>query len=138
MLSNPDTSHTKKPGLFTPTSALVAGRKVYQIPPSARSGWRLEMRDRVAQLSVQWRKRGYELHFGVGIAQGYATIGAIGFEGRRDYGAIGSVTTLAARLCGEVRPGQILISQRLMAAVEDLMQAEPVGNLHLKGFLKPV
>ncbi|MGH7473401.1 MAG: response regulator, partial [Candidatus Methylomirabilales bacterium] len=72
----------------------------------------LAMRDRVAELIVTWRKRGYELDFGVGIAQGYATIGAIGFEGRWDYGAIGTVTNLAARLCGEAKPGQILISKR--------------------------
>jgi class 3 adenylate cyclase len=71
----------------------------------------LAMRDRVAELIVKWRKRGYELDFGVGIAQGYATIGAIGFEGRWDYGAIGTVTNLAARLCGEAKPGQILISK---------------------------
>ena len=98
----------------------------------------LEMRDRVGELSVKWRKHGYGLDFGVGIAQGYATIGAIGFEGRWDYGAIGTVTNVAARLCGEAKAGQILISQRLVAAVEDLVEAEPVGDLHLKGFLKPV
>ena len=98
----------------------------------------LAMRDRVGELSVRWRKRGYDLDFGVGIAQGYATIGAIGFEGRLDYGAIGTVTNLAARLCGEARPGQVLVSQRLLATAEDLVEIEPVGELHLKGFLKPV
>ncbi len=98
----------------------------------------LAMRDRVADLTVRWRKRGYDLHFGVGIAQGYATIGAIGFKGRWDYGAIGTVTNLAARLCGEAKPGQILISQRLLATVEDLIEAEPVGDLSLKGFHRPV
>jgi adenylate cyclase len=92
----------------------------------------------VGALSVKWRKRGYDLEFGVGIADGYATIGAIGFEGRWDYGAIGTVTNLAARLCGEAKPGQILISQRLLAGVEDLIVTEAVGDLHLKGFLKPV
>ena len=75
---------------------------------------------------------------GVGIAQGYATIGAIGFEGRWDYGAIGTVTNLAARLCGEAKPGQILISRRLLGAVEDVVTAEPVGELALKGFSRPV
>src|SRR5256885_15376210 len=75
---------------------------------------------------------------GVGIAQGYATIGAIGFEGRWDYGAIGTVTNLAARLCGEARPGQILISRRLFGAVEAVVRAEPVGELALKGFSRPV
>jgi adenylate cyclase len=98
----------------------------------------LEMRDRVGALSLKWRKRGYALEFGVGIADGYATIGAIGFEGRWDYGAIGTVTNLAARLCGEAKPGQVLISQRLLAGVEDLIVTEAVGDLHLKGFLKPV
>jgi len=98
----------------------------------------LAMRDRVGELSGRWRKRGYDLDFGVGIAQGYATIGAIGFEGRLDYGAIGTVTNLAARLCGEARPGQVLVSQRLLATADDLVEIEPVGELHLKGFLKPV
>ena len=96
------------------------------------------MRDRVKELSAAWRKRGYELALGVGLAQGYATIGAIGFEGRWDYGAIGTVTNLAARLCGEAQPGQILISQRLLGTVEELVEVEPVGELALKGFHRPV
>jgi len=98
----------------------------------------LTMRERVAELLVKWRKQGYELDFGVGIAQGYATIGAIGFEGRWDYGAIGTVTNLAARLCGEAKPGQILIPQRLLGTVEELIEAEPVGEVTLKGFHRPV
>jgi adenylate cyclase len=98
----------------------------------------LAMRDRVRDLRVKWKKRGVDLDLGVGIAQGYATIGAIGFEGRLDYGAIGTVTNLAARLCGEARPGQILVSQRLLGTVEDLAQAEPAGDLALKGFSKAV
>jgi DNA-binding response OmpR family regulator len=96
------------------------------------------MRDRVEELTLRWRKRGYELDFGVGIAQGYATIGAIGFEGRWDYGAIGTVTNLAARLCGEAKPGQILVSQRMLGGVEGLAEAAPVGELVLKGFQRPV
>src|SRR5262249_26740309 len=96
------------------------------------------MRERVAEMITGWRRRGYELDLGIGIAQGYATIGAIGFEGRWDYGAIGTVTNLAARLCGEAKPGQILISRRLLGTVDELIQAEPVGDLTLKGFLKPV
>jgi class 3 adenylate cyclase len=96
------------------------------------------MRDRVAELGSTWRKRGFELDLGVGIAQGYATIGAIGFEGRWDYGAIGTVTNLAARLCGEAKPGQVLISQRLLGAIEDIVEPEPVGELSLKGFHRPV
>jgi len=98
----------------------------------------LAMRARVDELMRGWRKRGYELDFGVGIAEGYATIGAIGFEGRWDYGAIGTVTNLAARLCGEAKPGQILISRKLYGRVDDLVAAEPVGELALKGFSRPV
>jgi adenylate cyclase len=98
----------------------------------------MAMRLRVAELTETWRKRGHHLDFGVGIAQGYATLGKIGFEGRFDYAAIGPVTNLAARLCGEAEGGQILISQRVYAAVETLAIAEPVGELLLKGFVKPV
>ena len=96
------------------------------------------MRDRVTALIRRWRKRGYELDLGVGIAQGYATIGAIGFEGRWDYGAIGTVTNLAARLCGEAKQGQILVSSRVAGAVEDLIEAEEIGALTLKGLARPV
>ena len=98
----------------------------------------LAMRDRVGELGARWKKRGHELDVGIGIAQGFATIGAIGFEGRLDYGAVGTVTNLAARLCGEAKAGEILVSQRLLGAVEALAQAEPVGELSLKGFSKPV
>jgi adenylate cyclase len=96
------------------------------------------MRERVDDLAVGWRKRGYDLAFGLGIAQGYATIGAIGFEGRWDYGAIGTVTNLAARLCGEAKGGQILVAQRVATTVEDLADLEGVGSLTLKGLLRPV
>ena len=98
----------------------------------------LAMRERVKELTVKWRKLGYDLDFGVGIAQGYATIGAIGFEGRWEYGAIGSVPNLAARLCGEARPGEILATQRLLANVDELVEAQPAGELSLKGFHRPV
>ncbi|HJR03594.1 MAG TPA: response regulator [Methylomirabilota bacterium] len=98
----------------------------------------LTMRDRVGHLSSGWRKRGHDLALGVGIAQGYATIGAIGFEGRWDYGAIGTVTNLAARLCGEAKGGQILLSSRVAGTLEELADFEEVGTLTLKGFLKPV
>src|SRR5262244_1845884 len=97
----------------------------------------LAMRERVDELLVKWRKRGYELDFGVGIAQGYATIGAIGFEGRLDYGAIGTVTNMAARLCGEAKPRQILIHQRVLGAVESFVEVEDLGGLVLKGFSRP-
>jgi class 3 adenylate cyclase/CheY-like chemotaxis protein len=96
------------------------------------------MRERVEALKLKWRKRGYDLDFGVGIAQGYATLGAIGFEGRWEYGAIGSVPNLAARLCGEAKPGEILVSQRVAGGVEELVEAESVGDLTLKGFHRPV
>ena len=98
----------------------------------------LSMRERVKDLTVKWRKLGYELDFGVGIAQGYATIGAIGFEGRWEYGAIGSVPNLAARLCGEAKPGEILVSQRLLGSVDERVEAEPAGELSLKGFHRPI
>jgi class 3 adenylate cyclase/putative methionine-R-sulfoxide reductase with GAF domain len=98
----------------------------------------LAMRERVQELSKKWRKRGYDLALGIGIAQGYATIGAIGFEGRWDYGAIGTVTNLAARLCGEAKGEQILVSLRVAGEVEDLIETEEVGPLTLKGFHKSV
>jgi adenylate cyclase len=96
------------------------------------------MREKIRVLRAEWRRRGWDLDLGMGIAKGYATIGAIGFEGRRDYAAIGSVTNLAFRLCTEASPGQILISQRIYAAVPDLVDAKEVGPLHLKGFHRPV
>jgi len=96
------------------------------------------MRAAVESLATGWRKHGWELALGVGIARGYATIGAIGFEGRWDYGAIGTVTNLAARLCGEARGGQVLVTSRVAAAVEGLIRTEEVGALTLKGLVKPV
>jgi class 3 adenylate cyclase len=96
------------------------------------------MRAGVDDLRAGWQKRGFELDFGVGIAQGYATIGAIGFEGRWDYGAIGTVTNLAARLCAEATPGQILVSTRVLADVAHGVETESIGELSLKGFSRPV
>jgi adenylate cyclase len=96
------------------------------------------MRASIAALREKWLKRGYELDHGVGVAIGYATIGAIGFEGRWDYTPIGTVVNLAARLCAEARPGQILISQRMLTTVERLVEVEPVGELTLKGFRRPI
>ena len=96
------------------------------------------MQEQAAVLLEKWQKQGYDLGFGIGVAQGYATIGAIGFEGRWDYGAIGNVTNLSARLCAEAKPGQILVSRRILATVEGLVDAEPVGEITLKGFSKPV
>jgi adenylate cyclase len=107
--------------------------------PAARAiQMAVAMRHEVSELTETWRKRGHQLDFGVGIAQGYATLGRIGFEGRFDYAAIGTVTNLAARLCGEAEGGEILISQRVYAAVEELVKAEPKGDLPLKGFARPV
>ncbi len=125
---------------FTGDGMMIFFNDPVPVPNPAERALRMAvaMRDRVVELIGKWRKRGYDLDFGVGIAQGYATIGAIGFEGRWDYGAIGTVTNLAARLCGEAKPGQILISQRLLGTVEDLIEVEPVGELTLKGFHRPV
>jgi class 3 adenylate cyclase len=107
--------------------------------PAARAvRMAIGMRQQMRELTGQWQRSGHALDFGVGIAQGYATLGMIGFEGRVDYAAIGPVTNLAARLCAEARGGQILISQRVYVALEDLLEAEPLGELSLKGFLQPV
>ncbi len=96
------------------------------------------MQERVGALTRTWEKRGHRLGFGVGIAQGYATLGKIGFEGRFDYGAIGTTTNLASRLCEEAQAGQILVSQRVYAAVEELVETESLGQIALRGFLQPV
>jgi adenylate cyclase len=98
----------------------------------------VSMRTRVGELKAQWRRRGHQLDFGVGISQGYATLGKIGFEGRFDYAAIGTVTNLAARLCDEADGEQILVSQRVYSVVEALVEAETVGELSLKGFSRPI
>jgi class 3 adenylate cyclase/CheY-like chemotaxis protein len=98
----------------------------------------LAMRGRVAGLTADWRQRGYELDFGLGVAYGYATLGAIGFEGRWDYAAIGSVTNLAARLCAEARHGQILTNQYTLNLIADRVAASAIGELNLRGFASPV
>jgi adenylate cyclase len=96
------------------------------------------MRERVNEMSIDWRKHGYDLSLGIGIAQGYATIGAIGYEGRLDYGAVGAVINLAARLCDEARDGQILTNQKTLGECEQLVEVQGVGELHPKGFARPV
>ena len=96
------------------------------------------MRERFEEMARAWQKRGYELGFGVGIATGYATLGRIGFEGRYDYGAVGNVVILAQRLSAEAKAGQILMSQRVHAAVEADAETTAVGELVLKGFTRPV
>jgi class 3 adenylate cyclase/CheY-like chemotaxis protein len=98
----------------------------------------LDMRESVDELAKAWRRQGHTLGFGVGIACGYATLGQIGFEHRRDYTAIGSVINLASRLCGEARAGQIVISQRVFGSVESSVDAAPIGDLSLKGFNRPI
>ena len=96
------------------------------------------MRERVNQMSVTWGKQGYDLSLGIGIAQGYATIRAIGFEERLDYGAVGAVTNLAARLCGEAKGGQILTNRKTLSQFEQLVEAESIGEVSFKGFVKPM
>jgi len=107
--------------------------------PAARAvKMAVAMRDRVHTLAETWRLHGHELGFGIGIAQGYATLGRIGFEGRFDYAAIGSVANLGARLCAEALPGQILVSRPVHAAVAAWIESAPLGDLTLKGFHRPV
>jgi adenylate cyclase len=96
------------------------------------------MRGRLSELSSKWRRERHELGFGVGIAYGYATLGAIGFEDRSEYSAIGTVVNLAARLCAEARDGQILIDSKVRAALDRRATAEPVGELTLKGLRRPI
>jgi len=98
----------------------------------------LEMRDAIGTLTERWRRLGHEIGFGIGIAHGFATLGTIGFEGRFDYAAIGTVSNLASRLCDEAKPGQILISPRVLMAVEDAVKVEPVGEFALKGIRRPL
>ena len=96
------------------------------------------MRERVGELTDSWRKRGHELGLGAGIATGHATLGQIGFEGRYDYGVLGPVTNLVARLSDAAAAGQILLSQRTLSALEDLVEAQPAVQLEIKGFSRPV
>jgi adenylate cyclase len=97
----------------------------------------LAMRMAALELSASWRKRGVDLGLGIGVAQGFATVGAIGFEGRIDYGAIGTVTNLAARLCQHAKAGEIIMSQRVHAEVSESVEAEDLGQLQLHGFARP-
>ena len=97
----------------------------------------IDMQQEFARLAQSWKKRGYDLKIGIGVAEGYATLGAIGFEGRLDYGAIGTVCSLAARLCSQAQGGQILVSQRVLGSIENMVEVESVGELALKGFHRP-
>ena len=125
---------------FTGDGLMVFFNDPIPVPDAPERAVRMAvaMRDRVAELAAKWRREGYELDLGLGIARGYATLGAIGFEGRWDYAALGTVTNLAARLCGEARPGQILVAHRVLAALDELVEVEPLGEVALKGFLRPV
>ena len=125
---------------FTGDGMMVFFNDPLPMPDAAERAVRMAvaMRDRAAELSVGWRRKGYELDLGIGIAKGFATIGAIGFEGRWDYGAIGTVTNLAARLCAEAKPGQILIAPRVLLEIEALLEVEELGLLTVKGLARPV
>ena len=125
---------------FTGDGMMIFFNDPVEVPNPAERAIRMAvaMRDRVGELAAGWRKQGWDTALKVGIAKGYATIGAIGFEGRMDYGAIGNVTNLAARLCGEAEGGQILISARVASAVETIIDAEHLGPLTLKGLARPV
>ena len=98
----------------------------------------LEMRDAIGALTETWGRLGHEIGFGIGIAHGFATLGTIGFEGRFDYAAIGTVSNVASRLCDEAKPGQILISPRVLMKVENAVKVEPVGEFELKGIRRPL
>ena len=98
----------------------------------------LDMREKAAGLAKEWARKGHVLGFGIGIASGYATLGQVGFEHRREYSAHGSAINLASRLCDEAKPGQIVISQRTFGAVEHWVEASHIGQLSLKGFNRPI
>jgi class 3 adenylate cyclase len=125
---------------FTGDGIMVFFNDPVPLPdPAARAvRMAIAMQREVVRLAAGWKQRGYDLGMGVGIAQGFATIGGIGFSGRIDYGAIGTVTNLAARLCGEARGGEVLLSQRVRAALDGQIATEPAGELVLKGFHRPV
>jgi adenylate cyclase len=125
---------------FTGDGMMVFFNDPVEVPDPAARAVRMAvaMRDALTEMSARWRKRGWDLGASIGIAQGYATIGAIGFEGRWDYAAIGTVTNLAARLCAEAAAGQVYISAKVAAAVEGLIEAEDVGAITMKGLSRPV
>ncbi len=98
----------------------------------------LAMQEHFSPLRAAWKKRGHDLDLGIGFVQGYATLGAIGYEGRWDYACIGSVTNLAARLCSEAKGGQVLTNQKTLTRVEDIVDSEALGEVTLKGISHPV
>jgi class 3 adenylate cyclase len=125
---------------FTGDGMMIFFNDPLPIPDAGARAVRMAvaMQERVSSLTSKWRRLGYDLGLGIGIAKGFATIGGIGFEGRWDYGAIGTVTNLAARLCGEAKGGDILVSARLAAELEQLGDTEELAPLTLKGFARPV
>jgi adenylate cyclase len=98
----------------------------------------IEMRAALGELMEKWRRLGHEISFGIGIEHGFATLGTIGFEGRFDYAAIGTVSNVASRLCDEAKPGQILISPRVLTQVERDVNVERAGEFELKGIRRPI
>jgi len=98
----------------------------------------VEMRQRIKEIRGDWLNNGYDLDLGIGLAAGFATIGNIGCEGRMEYGALGNVTNLASRLCNEAKGGQILTNQKTLSKIENLVETERLGEMHLKGFVRPV
>jgi adenylate cyclase len=127
-------------GWFAGDGLMVWFNDPIPVPDPAARAVRMAvaMRGVMEDLTAKWRRRGHELSFSVGIALGYATLGRVGFDGRYDYGAVGSVMNLASRLCDQAEPGQILVSNRVFAEVEGMAEAEPAGELTLKGLAKPV
>lgn len=125
---------------FTGDGIVIFFNDPMPVPDAPQRAVRMavQMQRRMADLSLGWQRKGYQLHMGIGIAMGYATIGGIGFEGRLDYGAIGTVMNLAARLCGEAAGGEILLAPRVVAALGGSEPVEPAGEIALKGFARPV
>jgi adenylate cyclase len=125
---------------FTGDGMLVVFNDPVPCPDPAIRAVRLavDMRDAAASLARSWTARGHEIGFGVGIAQGYATLGRIGFEGRFDYTAIGTVTNVAARLCAEAKDGQILVTQRVAAAIDKIAELKQLGDIAFKGLARPI
>ncbi|HJY52317.1 MAG TPA: adenylate/guanylate cyclase domain-containing protein, partial [Stellaceae bacterium] len=125
---------------FTGDGLIVIFNDPIPCPDPALRAVRLavDMRETVASLARSWKARGHEIGFGVGIAQGFATLGPIGFEGRFDYTAIGTVTNVAARLCAEAKDGQILVTQRVAAAIDQLAELQHLGDVALRGLSRPI
>ena len=125
---------------FTGDGMMIFFNDPIPLPNPAQNAARMAiaMQDAFAELRARWSKRGYDLNLGIGIAQGYATLGAIGFEGCWDYACIGSVSNLAARLCAEAKGGEILTDRKTLASIEDAVQARSVGELFFKGIGHPV